>query len=131
LAKAPLGFPREHRLNKPADFQRVFAQAFKSQDACLTVLARAGEAERARLGLAVSKKNVRKAVARNRVKRLVRESFRLRQASLGGLDIVVLARPEAGRADRKTLRDSLRKHWEFLEKRCDTRCCGSSSSTAT
>jgi ribonuclease P protein component len=130
LVLARFGFPREHRLGKPADFQHVFSKPFKSVDACLTVLARPGPQQHARLGLAIAKKNIRKAVARNRLKRLIRESFRLRQATLGGLDIIVMARSGAGQADAQTLRDSLQKHWQYLEKRCNSRWCGSSSSTA-
>jgi ribonuclease P protein component len=130
LASARFGFPCGHRLGKPADFQHVFSKPFKSADACLTVLARSGAQRHARLGLAISKKNIRKAVARNRLKRLIRESFRLRQATLGGLDIIVMARRGAEQADAQTLRDSLQKHWQYLEKRCDSRWCGSSSSTA-
>ena len=45
-----------------------------------------------RLGLAISKKIIRKAVDRNRVKRMIRESFRLNQQQLGCFDIVVLAK---------------------------------------
>lgn len=44
----------------------------------------------ARLGIVVAKRNVRLAVARNKLKRLVRESFRQQQQRLNGLDIVVV-----------------------------------------
>lgn len=67
--------------------------------------------EHARLGLAISKKALRKAVHRNLVKRLVRESFRLHQADLQGRDVVVLFRSGASVADRKVLHASLAKHW--------------------
>lgn len=49
-----------------------------------------------RLGLIVAGKVVRRAVGRNRVKRLLREVFRARQQELAGLDLVVrLRRPPA------------------------------------
>jgi ribonuclease P protein component len=118
LTAARFGFPRLHRLSKPADYQHVFEYAQKSSDAYLTVLARANAQGVSRLGLAISKKNIRKAVDRNRIKRLVRESFRLKQAEIGGVDFVVMARVAAKQADSKTLRTSLDKHWIILVKRC-------------
>jgi len=128
--RAGYGFPRGHRLVKAEDFQYVFEKAQKSADTYLTVLARQNQHGHARLGLAISKKSLRKAADRNRIKRLIRESFRLQSRSLGNLDIVVMARGGAGQVDRKTLRSALEKHWEILIRRCDSRWCNSSSSTA-
>lgn len=45
-----------------------------------------------RLGLVVSKKNISKAVERNRVKRVIRESFRKNKSLIPNLDVVVLIR---------------------------------------
>ena len=45
-----------------------------------------------RLGMVVAKKNVSKSVERNRIKRLIRESFRHTRLQLPGLDIIVLIR---------------------------------------
>jgi len=120
LTAATFGFPRNHRLVKPADYQTVFGGAQKSSDVYLIVLARVNDRGHSRLGLAISKKNIRNAVDRNRIKRLVRESFRLRQADLGSVDYVVMARTAARQADNKTLRLSLEKHWITLIKRCDS-----------
>jgi ribonuclease P protein component len=121
LAKAkPFGFPRKHRLVKPADYQFVFDNAQKSADACLTVLGRANGRECARLGLAIAKKSIRSAADRNRIKRLVRESFRLRQAEMGSVDFVVMARKPAELATLETLRSALEKHWTSLVKRCNS-----------
>ena len=71
-----------------------------------------GQDKDARLGLAISKKHCKLATGRNRLKRQVRESFRLIQGGLKGLDIVVMNRPAAATADNKTLADSLEKHWQ-------------------
>jgi ribonuclease P protein component len=60
-----------------------------------------------RLGLAISKKQIRRAVDRNRLKRHIRESFRHHRKRLTGLDLVVMARPAAGLADKKQLNISL------------------------
>ena len=120
MTAAAFGFPRINRLGKPADYQNVFGGAQKSSDAYLTVLARTNDLGSSRLGLAISKKNIRNAVDRNRIKRLARESFRLRREGLCGVDFVVMARTAARLADNKTLRLSLEKHWITLIKRCSS-----------
>ncbi len=82
-----------------------------------TVLYRANGLGYPRLGLALARKRVRRAVDRNRLKRLVRESFRQSQRSLGGIDIVVMARARAGMAPNAAVFDSLRQHWRKLSER--------------
>jgi ribonuclease P protein component len=77
-----------------------------------TVLSRNNGMDLARLGLAISRKHCRKACDRNRLKRLVRESFRQHAQELAGLDIVVLGRPEMERADNCTIFSSLARHWQ-------------------
>lgn len=62
---------------------------------------------RARLGLALAKKKLRLAVQRNRVRRIVREAFRVQRYRLPDVDIVVVARSEAGQATRQELRKDL------------------------
>lgn len=111
-------FGRDRRLVKSADFKPVFARPEqKSTDAGFTVLARRNGLAQARLGLAVSKKHVRLAVARNRIKRLVRESFRGHQHELGGLDVVVLARATTASQSNRQLLVSLAVHWNRIARR--------------
>lgn len=78
-----------------------------------TVLFSPNGTDQPRLGLAIGKKNCRLSTGRNRLKRIVRESFR-RQNALGGVDIVVINQPAASRASNRALFDSLDSHW----KRC-------------
>lgn len=67
-----------------------------------------------RLGLAIGKKHCRRAVDRNRLKRIVRESFRQHKDRLGELDIVVINNPAAAQASNAALFDSLARHWRRL-----------------
>lgn len=114
------GLPLHARLNSKKEFQRVFDQAIKVADDCYTLLARNSQLTHARLGLAISKKAVRRAVDRNRIKRVVRESFRLHQHTLGALDIVVLARRELDQKSKQQMHASLASLWPRLVKRCAT-----------
>jgi ribonuclease P protein component len=73
---------------------------------------------RARLGLAVPRKQIRKAVERNRVKRLIRESFRQHQALLEGLDVVVVVRASLAEKSAERVFRCLDKHWLHVSGRC-------------
>ena len=92
----------------------MFARPTRSADAYFTVLAAVSEQRSARLGLAISKKQVARAVDRNRLKRLIRESFRQHLEELCGLDLVVMARRSALGIDNARLRGSLESHWRKL-----------------
>ena len=106
------------RLLCAADFEQVFEDARRSGGRALTVLARPSRRDRARLGLAVPRKQIATAVERNRVKRLIRESFRHHQALLEGLDVVVVARAAlAGKSSEQVFR-CLQRHWHEVSRRC-------------
>ncbi|MGR8930823.1 MAG: ribonuclease P protein component [Gammaproteobacteria bacterium] len=113
-------FPDLYRLRTPADYKNVFTAPVKSTDRYFTVLATHNPLPHPRLGLAIAKKAIRKAVARNRIKRTVRESFRLQRQQITNIDIVVLARSDAANADAHILRKSLERHWLKLVDRCDS-----------
>jgi ribonuclease P protein component len=104
-------FDRQRRLLRADDYRRVFAQPQRLATHHFTVLVRANGLGRPRLGLAISRKVVPRAVDRNRLKRITRESFRLNQELLGGLDVVVMARRGAVRARRSALGAELENVW--------------------
>jgi ribonuclease P protein component len=115
---AAQGFPRDRRLLLGADFRRVFQRPTRSADDYFSTLGRlrptSAPAPRvARLGLAISRKALPRAVDRNRVKRLVRESFR-HCGFPCGLDIVVTARARLRYANNAQIRASIQRHFDRL-----------------
>ncbi len=115
-------FPPELRLKTAGEFDHVFKKARRSGSKYFTVLARANGLDHPRLGLIVSKKCSRTAVGRNRLKRIIRESFRHHADRIGPLDVVVLGKPPARGASNEALFEALRRHWKELgrkRQRCD------------
>ena len=111
-------FKRRARLLKPDEFSRVFKKAIRSSDKMLTVLAAPNKLGYSRLGLAISKKNAKRAVDRNRIKRIIRESFRQNQTRLPEVDLVIMAKPQTKAAVNSDIFTSLEHHWNRLIKQC-------------
>jgi ribonuclease P protein component len=92
-APLPYTFPKSHRLHGPTAFAAVYDQRIRDSRGPLTVYASPNALEHCRLGLSVSRK-VGTAVRRNRIKRQLREAFRLMQHDLPvGYDIIIVVRP--------------------------------------
>lgn len=118
MAESPARFPRSVRLLTRADYGRVFAKPMRASDGCFTVLARPNGLPTARIGLAIAKKHAARAVARNRIKRIARETFREVQQDLAGLDLVILSRHGTQACSSSELRASLVKQWNYLVRQC-------------
>lgn len=111
-------FPRAVRLLTPGDFQGVFGNAeLKVSCPELLLLARRNGRGHPRLGLVIARKNIRHAVARNRVRRIVRENFRMRQRDLADLDIVVMVRKGADQLDNPELHRHVQQLLRQLQRR--------------
>ena len=107
-----LGFSRELRLLTPIQFKDVFEQPFRASTPEITLLARKNNLEHPRLGLTVTKKHLKRAHDRHRIKRVVRESFRLSQHSLPACDFVFVAKGGIGKLDNGTFVQMLEKLWQ-------------------
>lgn len=107
-AEASSRFPAAARVRAKADYSRVFERARRTSDPLLVLHRAAGEAP-ARLGLAVSRKVSPRAVVRNRIKRALREQFRLLRPQLQPGDCVVVARSGAAGATSAQLRTAFIK----------------------
>ena len=108
------GSSRVHRLTHRREFDAVFQRAsLRCSSAEFLVLAIENGQEASRIGMVVSKKVAGTSVNRNRIRRLIRESFR-RQFDRNGLDIVIVARPAVGSMENAVILRALLGLWEKL-----------------
>jgi ribonuclease P protein component len=84
-------FPRLHRLKSAMEFKQVWRSAKRFSTQYITIYSCPNNLGFSRLGLSISKKHIRNATDRNRIKRVARETFRLNQTRLGNKDMVVVA----------------------------------------
>ena len=111
-------FPREVRLLSGSDYQRVMRGRTRVHTANLMLALHCNPGGSPRLGLAVSRKRVRLAHERNRVKRIAREEFRLSRGSLPGMDIVVLAKPGVDALSLPELHEQMRLALKKASRKC-------------
>ena len=112
-------FSRELRLLTPDDFQPVFKNAVPAVSPHLTLLARKNNLDHPRIGMAIPKKHIKLAVGRNRIRRIVREQFRLKQHQLPAIDIVVIAKAGIADLSNQEINKILDKLWRKLMQRCN------------
>ena len=111
-------FPKTHRLLDSHDFKQVFDNAkIKVSNAEILILACRSQHTHPRLGLIIAKKNVRHAVQRNRIKRIIRDGFRRQQHTLGAIDIIVLAKRGVDRLDNAQAHESFAKLWQKVARK--------------
>ncbi|MGM0481037.1 MAG: ribonuclease P protein component [Pseudomonadota bacterium] len=113
-------YGRELRLLTPSHFETVFSRPpVKAVTAHVTMLAVPNHLDNPRIGVTVSKKRAKTAVQRNRIKRQIRETFRLRQHKIPNFDIVVIAKQGIVDLDNSELSNTLNYLWRKLAKRCE------------
>jgi len=112
----PASFTPAQRLRHKPQFDLLYRQGRRLGDANFQLIYRANDQPHARLGLSISAKAAGNAVNRNRVKRLVRESFRQHATRLPSLDIVVNARPPTRAAANSVLARSIEQLWDKLAR---------------
>lgn len=101
-AAGPRPFGRRLRLLQAAEFSAVFSARRSLRGESFDLLFKPNGGSGPRLGLVIAKKFARRAVMRNLLKRLARESFRAAAAGLAPADLVLrLRRPVAGPAGRE------------------------------
>lgn len=108
-------FSRQKRILKAEQFKSIFdapeKKLFKKN---LLLLAISNKLLHPRLGIVIGKKNVKLAVERNRIKRQIRETFRLNQHHIKNYDVVIVARKGLAEIQNQILQKQLNEFWESL-----------------
>ncbi len=113
-----LSFTPDQRVRLAADHGRVWKTGKRYYIGPIIVVCARRDADLvsnpARMGMAISKKVLRRAVDRNRVKRLMRESFRHNAARLPAVDVVLSLSQRNRMRDEASLLRALEKTWATL-----------------
>ncbi len=122
---------RRVRIRQPAEFKQAFAKGFRITRTPLAAVCRPNnDANHPRLGLAIARKAAPRAVDRNRIKRLIRESFRHNQQRLPPVDLVFYGMPGLHGMNNEQLRATLAEIWLKVIDRCGGYKSYSSDSSA-
>jgi ribonuclease P protein component len=125
-------FSKSMRLLNSNEFKSIFDDApLRTSHQHFLVLARRNEFNLPRLGLVIAKKNIRLSVDRNRMKRLIRETFRENQQQLVGIDVIVLARKGMNELSNLLLIEQLNNQWQRLIRRIQKDTNGKEDRTNT
>ena len=112
-------FSRRLRLTRADEYRQVFKDNTRRSDSCMTILVGRCQGECPRLGFAIARKQVPKAVQRNALKRLFRESFRRNRTRLPSRDMVIMVKRDILALDRERIRTRLDQHWNSIIESCD------------
>jgi len=113
-------FSKRARLLTAAQFDAAFKRGKRLNHGVFTAVVASNECGAPRLGFALSKKHAPLAVQRNRVRRLLRERFRLQQAQLVAVDLVLMLRGRLP-TDAQALKTETEALWQQVLSRCQTR----------
>lgn len=114
MKKSGNTFDKTKRLLHKWQYNFVFSQATKTVTSEFIILHRSNTLGNARLGLALSKKMIPNACDRNKIKRVLRESFR--KTSLPAIDIIILAKRGIAKLEKKSISANLGNTWNNLNK---------------
>ena len=119
---ADFRFTREKRLLNAADFQRVFDNSkLKVSTRELLILGAANDLGHSRIGFIIAKKNIRTAVHRNRIKRIIRNFFRVHCIEFDSADLIIMARRGLDQRSNSEINRAFSDLWYKLVRQSSSR----------
>lgn len=110
-------YPKQLRLLTARDYNQVFNHSqFKVSGPLGVFIATSNQHSHPRLGFVIAKKKVKLAVDRNRIKRVMRDNYRLHQHKLPDIDIVFIARPGLGTKENLAISKFCNYAWHKLSE---------------
>jgi ribonuclease P protein component len=106
-----MGFYDNKKLSEKAQFDAVFANKKANNGKYLKIYWRNNDVEYARIGISIAKRNINKAVARNKLRRIIKESFRINHKLLPAVDMVFVIKKQASIDSTTLFFDELNKKW--------------------
>ncbi|WP_278926656.1 ribonuclease P protein component [Staphylococcus auricularis] len=97
---------KAYRIKKNSDFQNIYKNGKSVANRQFVIYSKENNASHFRLGISVSKK-LGNAVTRNRIKRGIRENFKVHKADIHAKDIIVIARQPAKNMSTLEIQSSL------------------------
>ncbi len=104
------------------NFDLVFSSPATSEDKFFAVFYTPNKTPKNRIGVSIAKKLINKATKRNRLKRVIKNSFLSNLNGEEGVDVVVRVKYQAAKvAGDKILLESLANHWQKIMTYSTTR----------
>lgn len=104
-------YSRKQRLTTPTEYRKTLRSSKRVHHEGITLCVRKKKMGLPRLGLIIAKREIPKAVKRNLLKRLIRESFRLNQRLMGEYDLVIMVKRKCLTKTKKEITTSLERLW--------------------
>ena len=109
-------FSSDWRIRTTAVFQYVYSKRQRLSGRYYLLYYLDNNIGHSRLGVVASKRSVKKAVIRNRVRRMVKEVFRRKKNRLPSFDLIFIAKARASEANSRELYKCINRLLEQLVK---------------
>lgn len=106
-------FKKNFRLSSISKFYTFYSKSYRIYTSEFILLQQVNNLNYPRLGISISKHNINKAYNRNRIKRIIRESFRLLQYKLRVMDFLIVVKKTVCCMNNQFILRCLKNLWTY------------------